>query len=51
MRFLNTKDVRLEESAPAAMPKRVRECQTITKQSEYKMKFAREDRVRFERNS
>jgi len=49
--LLNTKDVRLEESVPAAMPKRIREYQAIAKQSKREMKFARGDRVRFERNS
>ncbi len=49
--LLNTKDVHLEESVPAAMPKRMRDSQAIAKRSECEMEFARGDRVRFERNS
>src|SRR4029077_4710768 len=51
MQFLNAKEVRLEESVPAAMPRDVGGRCRLTKRSECEMKFVGRDRVCFKGSS
>ena len=47
--ILNPQDVGLEEGASSAMPERMVDCERVTKQSEWEIKFRGGDRLALER--